>query len=466
MPDLDIPLPGDVLFFEKADKKDTFGAVISATQKAKGLEHYKFIHAALVVNSDLIVESVTDPGVHKVQLSSPDPGTNPMEYFTATVLRKKSIASLLDHQEVEDIMKAGYYFYKQAYDWKGIFYKEIYDWTGLSKRGVDSDEASICSAFVKKALLQSKQVTGEVFSGFPEQIYPAELYSALIKAGYQPLDGGYDYEAWKKAHIPLDVLKLMEDGHSEHAAWDKFATFLTTATQSHQDYLDRELYTKDADLTKLVSVLEGTGTSLLDTLHQFFESHFHHLKVLERLIQERPKNWRDKLHYRDAVMAKTEIATSHYRSTLNFIGVFMNVLAGETLRNQAVQQQKDWEEASSMEEKKKRLFDTIVQQLVQIFLATRTTELAHVEGLVGESKVKLQAYREGIARLNATNNLGIFSDISEQYETAIDIIETNVVRLNDIKGALGEQVISVLAAEAKNQVEHVWSTLKLRDKTK
>ena len=46
MPDLDIPLPGDVLFFESAGKKDTFGfgGAISPTQKAKGLEHYKNIY--------------------------------------------------------------------------------------------------------------------------------------------------------------------------------------------------------------------------------------------------------------------------------------------------------------------------------------------------------------------------------------------------------------------------------------
>src|SRR5262245_36370437 len=103
MSELRIPLPGDILFFETSDKKDTFGAVISATQKGKGLEHYKYIHAALVVNNDLIVESLTDAGVHRVHLSSPD--TNPLEYLTATVLRKRSYALLFDQQKLEDILK-------------------------------------------------------------------------------------------------------------------------------------------------------------------------------------------------------------------------------------------------------------------------------------------------------------------------------------------------------------------------
>lgn len=194
---------------------------------------------------------------------------------------------------------------------------------------------------MKKALLHSKQAGSEIFSGYPEQIYPAELYSALIKAGYQPLDGGYDFEGWKEAYIPSpDIIEILEDGRLQHASLKELDTFLTKATQSLKEHLDRELYTKDADLLKLVFVLESVETSLLDMLHNYFEWSLRYLEAIERIIQERPKNWRDKLHYRDAVIGKTEIATSHYLSTLNFVGVFMNVLAGEKIHNRALQLQK------------------------------------------------------------------------------------------------------------------------------
>jgi hypothetical protein len=111
------------------------------------------------------------------------------------------------------------------------------------------------------------------------------------------------------------------------------------------------------------------------------------------------------------------------------------------------------------------LIYTIVQQLSEIFLVMRTTDLDHVERLVRDSKVKLTAYREGIARLTATKGVGMFPAIDSQYQSAIDIIEINVTTFNTIKGAFGEQIMSEIADGAKNGVEQVWSTARQwRDK--
>jgi uncharacterized protein YycO len=429
-----IPLPGDVLFFE-AGKKETIGKGISLTQMSKGLEYHKYVHAALVINSDLIVESDTDTGVRRVQLSSHQKRA---DYLKAIVLRKPSHSYVFDQEQLTSIIQAAYYFYKEAYDWRGII-----------NRSRLLEGASICSVFVKKALLQSKQLDGEWFSSFPEQIYPAELYSALLKAGYCPLDGGYDFNEWEAHNLQaVDIIEVLENARALNDSLDQLNTTLAKMNTSAQADLDRDVFTESSELINIVFLTEGLSKSLLELLHENFEDLLQHHQTLEKMINGKPNNWRDRGRYHDALMLEIEMATARYLSTMNFTRVFISLLVGSSRKPAA-----SLKDADQLTE----LFHSLLTKMGDIFLVTRTTDMDHAKFFLREATDKLTAYSDAVARLTTLRGLDLFPASIDSYGRSIQVLEVLVAMFDKL--GLSENTMSQIAAEAKNGVQQLWTNM-------
>jgi hypothetical protein len=145
----------------------------------------------------------------------------------------------------EEIAKAAYYFTGELYDWLGTVRREQ---LGVGK--------SICSVFVRKALLSVGEPAA-VLSDYKPQITPAELYGALVRAGYQKLEHGYDFNRWKKdigdvsigAYDIFDVLDASRISDKQLSCFNKS---LRRSWKVLDKRLDRDLYAKP-DLMRLVA---------------------------------------------------------------------------------------------------------------------------------------------------------------------------------------------------------------------
>jgi hypothetical protein len=278
MHDLRLPLPGDVLFFTSSKPH---GILIKETQKIiMKLQHHDFMHAALVVDSDMIVESTTLHGVHKIRLSELQ---DPKGYLNATVLRKSSIEPFVSLDERENIMKFAFYFYKQAYDWRGIILRDA------NSRG-----RKLCSAFVKECLVEGKIEKNVIFSRYRKNLYPAELYDALIGAGYSKLTNGYDPIRWARLHhSAIDVFDIMESSRSVSQSAENVTRRLQEFRKKLSFSVQELLYSEPVDLIKVSMICERLGISFLHIIHETFGGLLETFAQLNEHLARRPENWRD-----------------------------------------------------------------------------------------------------------------------------------------------------------------------------
>ncbi|MBA7476523.1 hypothetical protein ES707_11909 [subsurface metagenome] len=241
------PQSGDILFFESSK---VHGWAIARQQRQMGLEHYRYMHAALVIDGDLIVESITVDGVRKVRLSTVE---EPGEYLNTTVLRRPSDLAAHDPEKIEETLqlaKSAYYFYREAYDFRGIV-----------NRDLARDGKSICSVFVKKTLLLAGRLPATAFAAYRNQIFPAELFGALLDAGYRVLENGYDAENWTpSALLPMDLFDVLENSRSEQA---KFGG-LDDATSRIRQGADKVL--EDGLLETPPPILQSSDSSTIDLM--------------------------------------------------------------------------------------------------------------------------------------------------------------------------------------------------------
>jgi hypothetical protein len=455
MNDFRIPRPGDVLFFKSSRINSR---AIRRAQKRMRLEHYEYTHAALVIDGDLVLESTTKYGVRKIRLSALE---DPTEYLNAIVLRKAPPE--LSGEQVCGLVAAAFYFYKETYDWRGIVKRDAY-----------SEGKSICSVFVKKSLLRSKQVPDAAFSDYREQIYPAELYSALIKAGYRKLADGYDLDIWSpyfsRSERDVDIIDISEDGRVQKNEIDNVGGILRRTLYDLNAIIDCELNKESMDLLKCIYVFEPVGCSFLDVIHNRFAEIAHHYAGLEHRMNDRANNWRDKSQYQDARLFHANMMISNCESTLKLVGTFHRTLLGGSLKDglSQLQRMKDTVNENNREEITVKLRTLVTQRsalvaqcILDAFLVTRTTYLDHFESTIGDSRAKLQAYRKVVHELRRIEKLN-FPLLDDVYESVIEVLELFLANFHEYENDMGKEALAKLAEGAKAGAEYLWSSIRDR----
>jgi hypothetical protein len=229
---------------------------------------------------------------------------------------------------MEKNLKAAYSFYKEAYDWRGIIMRDALP-----------EGRSICSAFVKNALLLSKREQSATFVDYRPKIYPAELYSALIKAEYLKLAHGYDLEYWKQLQFDshkFDAVDLMEASRTNTNSWNDLSRKLRRAAQDADAILDKELFATPAELSRLLTVFEATNQSFLEVVHHYFAGLLHDFGNIEQQISRRPMNWRDNSQYRETLGFQWEVTVSHCEGTLTLVNAFCEAFPKSTIQGEDI----------------------------------------------------------------------------------------------------------------------------------
>jgi len=417
-----------------------------------GLVHHEYMHAALFVGGNLIMESTTRYGVRKIHLFSCE---NPADYLNATVLRKPSSSLLIAEDEFQDISKSAYYYYKEAYDWRA-----------LVQRNADAEGKSICSVFVKKALLRSKQVQDAAFAGYNEQIYPAELYSALVAAGYILLENGYDLDSWTSfaSTFDSDVVDILEYGRLQGKQIEKLNATLYPFFQSVNTMLDEMVDVDSPDLFTCVSVFAATDRSVLQAIDDHFDNMAHYLDQLDRNVKGHPVNWRDRSQYRDTGLLLLDLTTSHGRTTMKLVGALMSMVPSNSVKEQLslLQNSMKGVNETNLEEATGNLFAVIARHIFEVFLVTRTSSLDELDATIAASRVKLQAYQQAVSTLDIVNQFG-FPPLDDQYESAINFLALCLNSFRTYESTLGKNKVAEIAEIAKRATENAFKAMPVHD---
>jgi hypothetical protein len=437
MSEIRIPLPGDVLFFKSSK---IHGRAIARAQKRLGFVHYEYMHVALCLGGDLIMESTTKYGVRKVRLSS---YKNPADYLTATVLRRSSSSSLLVQGELQELSKSAYYYYKEAYDWRALVQRQAY-----------AEGKSICSVFVKKALLRSKQVQDAAFAGYGEQIYPAELYSALIAAGYRLLEDGYNQDNWMSFASAGDVVDVFEYGRLRSKQIDKLNATLYPFFQKMNTMLTETVDVDSPDLFTCVSVFAATDRSVLQAIDDHFNEALYYLDQLDRKVKGGPINWRDRSQYRDTLLLLLDTTTSHCRTTMKLVGALTRMVPSNSMKEQfsLLQNSMKGMNEQNLEEAAVNLFAVITRNIFEVFLVTRTSSLDDLDAAIAASRVKLQAYQKAVSTLDTVNQFG-FPTLDDQYESAINFLAVYLKSFRKYESSLGKDKVAEIADVSRRAAE-------------
>lgn len=417
MYEIRFPLPGDILFFESSK---IHGRAIVHTQRKMGLENHRYMHAALVVDGDLVVESTTRYGVRKIPLSALE---DPSEYFDATVLRKPSHQSW-SVDEAWDLADAAYYYFKEAYGWRGIV-----------ARQTEEEGKSICSVFVKKAVRRAELVPATAFAKYPDQIFPAQLFSALIEVGYRVLDGGYDFNSWKRpVSHSVDLIDIKERSRDQVAQINAFNYRLTRISQALEASLQKEFSQKPRELRAYVSAF--TDRAFLDFIHDRFKAIAHHYNQIDQQIKTCPRSWRDSIDLQ-SLLLRMEATMEYYTNTMNFVAVFDEVLLQRGEPQQVVAGD---------------LFAAVVVPLRNVFLVTGASSLDQLDAKIQEARAKLRVFQKSVRDCPAVTRLN-FPRLDDECESSIATLETFSTQFRKSECALGKSAMDRLVAYALTEAQ-------------
>ncbi|QPF93755.1 hypothetical protein [Bradyrhizobium commune] len=442
MKDIRIPLPGDVLFFESAK---IHGKAIALEQRRLGLEHYKYIHAALVVEGDLVLESTTRQGVDKVRLSSLD---DPSQYLNAAVLRNATVSSLTPFEETGELAKAAYYFYKEAYDWPGIV-----------DRDLDRDGKSICSVFVKKALLRAEQVPTTAFAKYRTQIFPAELFGALLDAGYQILDQGYDRELMGRASFrlddiesSLDIIDILEQSREHNRLFEELDKVSRRSRRSVDELLER-LGRESSRLWRYISFFRAAKLTFIDFIHLRFETILRDFEGLDRKVKKEPQTWRDRSEDNAAALHHSDAIVRFCKGTMNVVAAFIEMVPSKSIVDRISQSP-----PVTTSEGVTELLMCISLIMLEVFLVTGARDLDQLDAKVRESRAKLNGYKEAVDALPAVRGFK-YPSLADVYETPIAILEQFADMFRSHESAFGKPVMDQIVVGSRKTAEELIAEL-------
>jgi hypothetical protein len=421
------PLPGDILFFEsgKAHAK-----AIAGTQKRMGLKHYKFIHAALVVDGDMIVESTTLYGVRKVRLSElRKRGVD--TYLGTTVLRKPRTAPPRPQGQATRLADAAYYYFKQSYGWRD-----------LVARDLESDEKSICSAFVKRVLLRMKAVPTETFDRYRKQIFPAELFEALTMAGYRELK--YDQRTFKPLQLgSLDIFDIMETFREIDDRIEKTSLEIRRSGLSELLYLERKLCQESPNLWRVVSLSGKVDVTFLDFVHQVFFAVCSNWTSINHQITRGPVSWRDQSKSRNIWLRVSE-TLEYSRCAMNMASTFIDMLHNQPIFSKL--------EEETIDDRFNKLIDGYRDLVHDLFLFTGATDLDQLDTKIKEGRLKVEHYKIEIAACQIIAELDVPS-LEDYYKMLIEELERCVSMLRGLESRLGRSITNQII-DAAWQIAH------------
>lgn len=313
--DVKFPIGGDVLFYRS---NKPHGKAITAKQSLLGFDQPDLMHAAIMVDNRVLVQATTAKGVHYVPLYE----TSKQYYknVAPTVLRHRNLAS--SRSVSGNLWQSSFYFYKQKYDWVGA----------LQKHRADQNR-KICSTLVQMILSRLKEFP-EVSSAHDDfQIYPAELFGALMDLGFEEV-GPYD-EPRENQFGRTDDLAMIK-AMDQNREIEKM-----TANAEHWAFIgipigEIELFRLQAasineQLLRIISQSIPFQGSLLLRMQDQLEAIANNIATYERRSNTHPINWRDKraaseneLKLRKSVEYEIDLASRQMGVVADFLDAGIN----------------------------------------------------------------------------------------------------------------------------------------------
>lgn len=278
--ELQIPLPGDVLFYTSGK---AHGAAIEAKQRSLGFENPQLMHAALMVDNRVLVEATTKDGVSFKPI-----------FHDLSTFKKHRPAIVLRGKRLADSPSCSFEIWRHAFYFQG----QKYDWVGALQRHRLDSKRKICSTLVQQILSRISALSEVRLTSGDYQVFPAELHNILLGLGFEKAKQYTDpSEADLVARNDLLMEGVLGARRETQLTKEKFQDFVVDqSTLLGLPEFSKSYGDAAEEVIALISCAFHFGNSQMSLTTNLIQNLSRAISVLEERMDDPALSWTDEQH--------------------------------------------------------------------------------------------------------------------------------------------------------------------------